>query len=396
MSLIIGIKVFSDLCLYFSFAGSIFAKPCQGMVPAWSILLCAAGAALGAALESRRAGARLVGLLLPVSALLTASTLPHVLLLLPALAYTGALIVSGRFHLDHGRCCEVFPRQLIALCFLLFMALLAMVDRRCALLYGGLHLLADFFLLRQLRLHRCSNWQNRSLNLLALLAAVGGGGALCLAIWGLFHLPISFNWLLAAAFYLLVVVVQILFWAFRWLFRWLSTLLGNATDNMEPPELVIADPLFEAGEIQQNLLATRILTALIVLIVTIIVLIVIRRILGNLRSQPEQLRDTPVTERLDPQKKEKKAPLRGSNRDKLRRCYRSFLKHLYKHGLEADPSLTTEEIHRKARALTDPASAEALRGLYLPARYDDGAEITAQQVRDAKTILKNLRKDSEL
>ena len=63
MSLTIGIKVFSDLCLYFAFAGGIFARPIEGMTPAWGILLCAAGAALGAALDRRRPGARLAGLL---------------------------------------------------------------------------------------------------------------------------------------------------------------------------------------------------------------------------------------------------------------------------------------------------------------------------------------------
>ena len=396
MSLIIGIKIFSDLCLYFAFAGSIFSKPCQGMIPAWSILLCTFGGILGAALERRRPGARLVGLIPAALSLLTISTLPHLLLLLPALGYTAALIAGGRFHVDHGRCCEVFPRQLIALCFLLFMTLLAMVDRHISLPYGGLHLLSSFFLLRQLRLHRCGNWQNRSLNLLALLAAIGGGGALCLAVWGLFHLPISFNWLLAGAFYLLLVVVQVLFWAFGWLFRLLGKLLGNAAENPEPPELLIAKPLLEATEIQQNLLMTRILTVLIVLVVTAVVVFVIRRILGNLQQLSPESTDTLHTERLDPRPREKKGSILGSNREKLRRCYRSFLKQLQRRGMKADPSLTTEEIHLRAKGLADLSAAEELRSLYLPARYDDSAEVTAHQVREAKALIKHLKKDMEL
>ena len=273
--------------------------------------------------------------------------------------------------------------------------LLAMVDRHISLPYGGLHLLSSFFLLRQLRLQRCGNWQNRSLNLLALLAAIGGGGALCLAVWGLFHLPISFNWLLAGAFYLLLVVAQVLFWAFRWLFNWLGKLLGNAMENAETPELVIAKPFLEADEIQKNLMATRILTAIIIIVATVVVVIVIRRILGNLRKLPPEATDTLQTERLDPRPREKKGSPLGSNREKLRRCYRSFLKQLQHRGMKADPSLTTEEIHLRAKGLADLAAAEELRSLYLPARYDDSAEVTSHQVREAKALIKHLKKDME-
>lgn len=395
MSLIIGIKVFSDLCLYFAFAGSLFDKACQGMTPGWGILVCAAGTALAAGLSRKWPAARLIGLAGPALSLLTASTLPHILLLLPAMAYTAAVIASGRFDTDHSRCCEVFPRQLAGLCVLLVLALLGMADRRCALLYGGLHALSAFFLLRQLRLEQVGNWQNKLLNLLTLLAAVGGGAALCLAVWGVFQLPFTLWNLVGGLFYLLAYALQILYVVIEWLVKWLSGLVNREAMEVSPMEFATMEPLFENSEVQQNPLARVILTCLLALIVTGIAVLVIRRMLRSLRKPPAyETRQTHV-ERIDFQPQTGNRAILSSNRDKLRGCYRKFLKLLRSRGVDLDPSLTTEEIQRCAGAVTDRAAAETLRSLYLPARYDEGTEVTSQQVKDAKALLKTLRRELE-
>ena len=92
----------------------------------------------------------------------------------------------------------------------------------------------------------------------------------------------------------------------------------------------------------------------VALLLTFIALRVIRHMVGNLRKPTAQA-DAPVTtERIAPQPRKKTGLGPGSNREKLRRCYRKFLKLLHSRGLEPDPSLTTEEIHRQAQALTDP------------------------------------------
>jgi len=49
----------------------------------------------------------------------------------------------------------------------------------------------------------------------------------------------------------------------------------------------------------------------------------------------------------------------------------------------------------KENSIAEAETAGKLRQLYLPARYEDTAEITPQHVREARKLLHQLEKDSK-
>jgi len=84
-----------------------------------------------------------------------------------------------------------------------------------------------------------------------------------------------------------------------------------------------------------------------------------------------------------------------TDRERLRRVYRKFLDLLRRRGVSLSPSQTTAQIHRSAAAAADPEPAGKLRRLYLPARYDHGADIGPEQVREARQLLRQIEKEDK-
>jgi len=80
----------------------------------------------------------------------------------------------------------------------------------------------------------------------------------------------------------------------------------------------------------------------------------------------------------------------GSPRERVRQSYRKFMRLLENRGAQLKEAQTTGEIHCENRHLTQEEAAGQLRELYLSARYDPNAQITSQQVRQARALVKEI------
>ena len=86
---------------------------------------------------------------------------------------------------------------------------------------------------------------------------------------------------------------------------------------------------------------------------------------------------------------------RKSNRRKIRRIYERYLKLLRQWNFFRQPQDSSQEIIEKTQDILPEATSQALRKLYIAARYDPNAAITGAQVREAKRLLKKLTEESK-
>ena len=86
---------------------------------------------------------------------------------------------------------------------------------------------------------------------------------------------------------------------------------------------------------------------------------------------------------------------RRSNRRKLRRIYEKYLKLLGQRHFHRQPQDSSQEIVEMTRRISAEEPAQALRELYIQARYQPDAAITGAQVRKARQLLRKLREDPE-
>ena len=82
----------------------------------------------------------------------------------------------------------------------------------------------------------------------------------------------------------------------------------------------------------------------------------------------------------------------SSNRSKVRRIYRSYLKFLRRKGQRLRHDQTSLDILREARGPADPAGE--LRRIYVRARYDLDEPVTDLDVEDARNALKQIQNNA--
>ena len=124
--------------------------------------------------------------------------------------------------------------------------------------------------------------------------------------------------------------------------------------------------------------------AVLILSVTVVGLLLLLRIfrpagiVAAIKDKSQQL----LPEKQKPQRQGR------SNRQKVRRYYRSFLKQEKLRGMRLTANHTSEDVLRSISSATDPDGASQLRQIYLQARYREDGQITQEQVRSAKNALK--------
>ena len=84
---------------------------------------------------------------------------------------------------------------------------------------------------------------------------------------------------------------------------------------------------------------------------------------------------------------------RGSNRRRIRRIYERYLKLLRSRNFFRQPQDSSQDIIEKTRRISAEEPAQALRRLYILARYDPDAAITNAQVREARKYLQMLKEE---
>ena len=396
MSILIGAKVFGDLCLLLCGLG--MATLWTGSTAALLAppALCALSVALGCG-ERRPLLLRLLCIAPALAGFLWADSLPRLITTAVIVCYAAVVLVLNRYQLEYGTYCEYFGKGLPAVALLVFLSLL-FASWRAALVFGALHLVTGVYLSRQLRLGRRQSALSQALNLGALLAAGAGAAALVGALALLSRLGFILGWIWDRIANVLLIVLWGVALAFNWLWEGLRALLAllglNGGDTpAQKTDFTVnmkIDPFFDEVETHDP----TVFIILLVLSVTALALWLLRRALSNMKADGRSaVRRSVTVEKLTDA-----APLphfaAGSPRDRVRQSYRRFLRLLQKKGAALTPSQTTAEIHSAARQYTDEAAARQLRRLYLAARYDPGAQVTAKEAKDAKELLKELEKTS--
>lgn len=78
--------------------------------------------------------------------------------------------------------------------------------------------------------------------------------------------------------------------------------------------------------------------------------------------------------------------LTRSARDRVRSCYRKFLKICVREGLDPDLNLNSRQVNQSMVKVLDVPAMDGLRDVYIRARYSSG-EITEEDVKSAKQML---------
>lgn len=419
MSLIASIKVLGDLCFYFSVISVLPILFSGKILWLWPGLICAGGAALAVGVHQwtmahgKSTKWRYVAAVLPLSILALAGSAMDMIVLAPAALYTVLVIHKGIYTLEYFPYRNQFQYSMIlwgivfVLCFLVenlsrpFDGQIR-IHYESMMAYGLGYCVCAVFLLRHLRLGLHGNWKRSALNS-GELASVGiFAGIVSVVVFGgwalyrYFRGPINgFFTAILSVFMLLPVAVeqsisegiQSLDWDA--MFQEVALEQEKNIEFFDPPVEEMS-PLW--SEIQNNPLVAPMDSIpwwLVILIVGILSFALWKMLSVYMRTAPVVVKaGVRGTTQIEAVAKPKD---RRSPREKVRRCYRDFLKLMEHKGFQREAYHTSEDILAAADRMVSPQAAAALRQVYIAARYSEDAVITEEQVRQARKALKELK-----
>lgn len=402
MSIWMLLKVFGDICVLFGILGAFPTFFTYSYSLLWPAALCSAGVGIATALRGRGwNGLSRLAAVIPLTALLVAQSGPEMRILIPVIAYVMVVIIRGQFHLEYYAYRQYFVRSLILtgglyvmLCIFSFLEgiggdELRTIDAKVTLRYGIVYLLTGVILLRQLRL----GLQEQSEGGRAQMTAVLVGTALVVLAF-LAVEPILRQGATAVFKGILIALFSAILFVLDCFQSVLDQVEIQAMTEQVQAHRGDGDTPFMGPVVQYIQEATRygpdetsywwVWLVLIVLAVAMYLLLKSFRRTDGAAASAETVRSVAVQEpgRQDP---------RRSNRGKVRHYYREFLKQERKRGMKLRKDYTTEDILQRIFQDTDSAAAGELRQIYLLARYNEGSEITDEQVDAAKNALRRSR-----
>ena len=406
MSLIMLLKIFSDCCVIFAI---ISTAPIQFHFP---LLLCALVCGIAACLatvfeEKNHSLLRRLCALLPLGCLLLTKGELELALTLVPVGYTAITILRGKLELEYSGYTRFFVRTLWLLGGIWVVCgwwnamtnaftsseTAARLEIATLMRYGLIHALCGVVVQRRLRLGR-NGWATDGRG--QVLTLVGTAGLIA----GSFLLsePMLRQGVVKVMRGITMAAVASMLWVLQQINRLL--LLLRKEDGLKEMEDLTSEKREQQIEIlQEKLPAAKPVdlfqgidtnTVLIVLVGLLLVVAVVLMVFsfGKRRAQVDAGEQI---ERIKPAAKKKKT-IRRSNRGKVRQYYRDFLRLEKNLGMKIKNSDTSRDVLSRIDTNTDRASAEALRQVYLSARYDDRGNISARQVEQAKQALKGTQK----
>ena len=385
-----------SLCLAFVSAFDIFP---QMLRAAWAALLLGPTAvALGSLAARKNPALRFLFVLLPPLALLLTKSTTQLLLLLPAVIYPAAVLISARFTVSYLDYRNHFLWSSGVLILLIFTSQLHKPTPLPAL-FGTMSLVLSVFTLRQLRFGAQTGWKQKGLELLSLSALPAGSWLLISLISGWRE---AGGWLVERVFYPLA-------WLFQRIIAFIDDLLAPhkeaAQELLEETgteeTATLATELFQPGTLPAESEAhidEKVPYVLIPLGIALLILFtvwLIRRLRENRAEDVLDEQTDRFTERDFGSARPPSEAERRGNRRKIRRIYEKYLKLLQHRRFYREPQDSSEDILEKTRCIFAEEPAKALRELYILARYDPEALITDAQVREAKRLLKRLREEQK-
>lgn len=394
MTLLLFTLVGANVCLCLAFAGVFDVFPLM-LRAAWAALLLGpAAVALGSLAARKNPALRFLFVLLPLPALLLTKSTTQLLLLLPAVIYPAAVLISARFTVSYLDYRNHFLWSGGVLILLIFTSQLHRPTVLPAL-FGTLSLVLSVFTLRQLRTGTRTGWKQRGLELLSLSALPAG---LWLAVTLISKWREAGGWLAERVFYPLA-------WVFQQIVAFFDNLMSShreeALELLEETgtteTVTYGTEVYQPGGLPQEAqpkIEEKLPYLLIPLGIALAILVTVWLVYRLYRSRSEDV----LTERRDvgteadtgPSRVPGEAERRG-NRRKIRRIYEKYLKLLQHRSFRRQPQDSSGDILEKTRGLYAEEPAQALRELYILARYHPDAPITDAQVREAKGLLRQLR-----
>lgn len=410
MSFLMFLKIFGDVCLCFSVLGAFPALFPHEFTVLWPALLCGLGAGIAALFADQGRGRlKYLGVLFGAASLLFPRTPIEFLMLLPGILYTGAVIIRGSMHLEYYSFRDMFRKSMMfwgiffGVIFLLSSfesiskASQVVLNHEEPLFYGILYALCGIFLLRQLRMGADSTRRDSAMSVVQMAVVLVGTGAGALGILAAEQvMHESILDLMGSALSFLIglplVIVQKIYSFVVSIFEqdFNEYLDYRETLDATTHETYEALPMETVSQTVADAVKDRYpwWLAVLILVIMIAVLVVL------LRSFHRNWARTQVREqisRVTPPEKEKKQP-RRSNRSKVRRYYREFIRNERRRGLRFRTNQTSQDILEAISPQTDSDAAAQLREVYLKARYDAGYEVTSEDVRLAKELLRKSQK----
>lgn len=405
MSGMILLKIFGDLCVFCVVVGSLPELFACDFLLVWPALLCAAGVAVAVSLERfRKPWLKVAALILPLSSLLFADSLMEYLILVPMLLYTAVVILRGLYYMEYYSFREQFTKVGIGL--LIFSAFIlafgffegsmnpgqTVYDVGAALLYTLLYGFSGVFLMRQLRLGVDSQSTDRMWNNISMIAILA---VIMLVTVGLvFAQDMLLDSLsaLITGFFSLLGVLPVMFQSVSdWIdldiqSQQVQTTETNATETVgdAAPQLQPNPGIDRVTQNSQDFPWWLVVLILAAMVVALILL------LRNL-SRSTNLGGSEAESSFLEEPKAQAVQNRRSNRNKIRKFYRAYLKLMRKQGVSLRTDQTSLDVLNASSKKTDQGSEVWLRQLYLKARYDEQAVITEQDVADAKAALSRLQ-----
>lgn len=411
MSIWIFWKLFGDICLYFSVVGALPTLFYHEFSFLWPALLCSIGAMAAAMILFRgKYRGRLWGLLFPLLSLLPATDLMGLIILLPPVIYTAAVILRGQFLLEYLSFREFFRKSCIFFTILFVLLCMgsatedmtrpwaAVISLEDPLRYGIFFAVSGVILLRQLRMGCDSGSRDRQLNNSQTALMAAGSGVVVLLMVGAERLISAYGQeiLNALGQFLMLIIslpIGILGWLVNLLFGDMTQMyeeLPEGTGSTMPTETIaegVPPPAPSIGTVQpQDLPFPWWLAVVIVVVLTAILLAALHLYRSKAAGGASQ---TVFDKVILPERKAKQSA--ASSRAKVRRYYREHLKTERRKGLRLRHNQTSADILERIAPDTDAQAAARLRDIYLRARYDEKAEISPQDALDAKNALRKLK-----
>ncbi len=391
MSLVIGALVAANLSLYFAVISMTRFWRVSPWMTFLCMLLCCSACAFSCLLQKRRL-LRFLPALLPFACLLLVRHTAEYACLVPALAYTQFVLLTGRFHISYWSYRLHYLWSSCVAILLLIIGLVARSSMRLAFPLMLLALLLGCFTLRQLRYGTQTTISQKALELGALLA-VPGAAALLASLVG--YGRTAAGWLLERVFYPL-------FWLLQKALEGFIAIFGKLEPPPEPLMPATEEPFVMPEEVlvpQETELVPNdpvppdlswLGRLLLILAVTALAAFLVWRICRYLRRRRPA--DREADDLLFTPEKGVAAPAMElpSNRRRVRRTYAKYLKLLQNRGYIRRSRDTSLDVLDATPDLAEPAAAEELRWVYLRARYSSKS-ISAQDVQEARRCLRLLR-----
>ncbi|MCD8368211.1 MAG: hypothetical protein LUC48_09350 [Clostridiales bacterium] len=404
MITLVLLKLLSDLGFYYAFGGFfvvLAGANASVLVAAYAVQSLTG---LLTYLLRERGWLRFLPLaLLAVGWLLPGGSIAAWVAIAPSALYVAWLTAGRRYLPEWGRQVDIFSvfwKALLAFCLFMLLINCGEILAAITIPIGLVGLTCCVLLTRSLRhdLTVCCQPRYQAMNL--FLAAGVGLTALALsskaflqscgtALWWIYETV--FAPILMAVGQLLVMVMQVILWLFSWVqFNVTGEEQEAQSLNLDGAEDILGD--LEASE-NNGELFSRVCIALVLILAAILLVLVFRWLSRNSGTAARQPTSRSVRSAVSGQTARPPSRFDRSPVQRVRLQYQKFLALYRTRGLEQKISDTSQEVASKSVYSFDPAKVQALRQLYIAARYNDQA--TKEDAARAKELYQSLSRASD-